>query len=102
MPTAISNTPFGSVYSAGSAYLSEEGAVDHTRFDDLTRSLATSVSRRQVLRLLGGSLLAAFVPERVLAGGGNSNCAKFCAQVFGAHTPAADKCTSDAAHQTGL
>ncbi len=30
--------------------------MDHDRFDDLTRSLGTGISRRQALKLLGGSL----------------------------------------------
>ena len=76
--------------------------MDHDRFDDLTRVLATTTSRRQFLKLLGGGLLAGLLPRNVLAGGGNSNCANFCAQVFGANTPAAGKCTSDAAHGKGL
>ena len=77
--------------------------MDRNRFDDLTRVLAQGTSRRQALKLLGGGLLAALVPGSVLAkGGGNSNCAKFCATTFGADTPAAGKCTSDAAHGKGL
>jgi hypothetical protein len=76
--------------------------MDHDRFDDLTRTLATGMSRRQALKLLGSSLLAGLLPRQVLAGGGNSACAKFCAQVFGANTPAAGKCTSDAAKGKGL
>jgi len=34
--------------------------------------------------------------------GKNKACAQWCAAVFGANTPAAGKCTSDAAHGTGL
>jgi hypothetical protein len=30
--------------------------MDHDRFDDLTRALASGMSRRQALKLLGGSL----------------------------------------------
>ena len=64
--------------------------MDHNRFDDLTRTLATSTSRRQALKLLGGGLLAALVPGSAFAkGGGNSACSTFCAQVFGAGTKAA-------------
>jgi hypothetical protein len=33
---------------------------------------------------------------------GNSECAHFCATLFGADTPLADDCTSQAAHQKGL
>src|SRR5689334_9865200 len=34
---------------------------DQNRFDDLTRTLATSTSRRQALKLLGGSLMGSFL-----------------------------------------
>jgi len=81
--------------------------MDSTRFDELTKALATPTSRRQTLHRIGGALagglLATLLPEGVLAkGGGNSACAHFCAEVFGADTPAADQCTSDAAHHKGL
>jgi hypothetical protein len=72
--------------------------MGQNRFDDLTRALATGLPRRQALKLLGGSLLAALIPGSALAkGGGNSACAKFCAQVFGADTAAAKQCTSEGA-----
>jgi hypothetical protein len=80
--------------------------MDPTRFDELTKALASSTSRRQALRriggILGGTALAGLFPGLALAGGGNSACAQFCASVFGADTPAAGQCTSDAAHQRGL
>ena len=74
-------------------------------FDAFTKWLATSESRRKALRQIGGSLgggalAAALFPGLALAD--NSACAHFCASVFGADTPAADQCTSDAAHGTGL
>jgi hypothetical protein len=74
--------------------------MEHERFDNLTRALATTTSRRQFLKTLGGGLLAVLVPGQVLAK--NRDCAKFCKAVFGADTPAADQCISDAAHGTGL
>jgi hypothetical protein len=78
--------------------------VEPRRFDDLTKALATPASRRRVLRRIGGTLtgaiLASLLPGRVLAD--NSACAHFCASVFGADTPAANQCISDAAHGTGL
>ena len=46
--------------------------MDQNRFDDLTRSLATTTSRRQALKLLGllgGGLLAALIPGTALAKG---------------------------------
>ena len=80
--------------------------MDHNRFDDLTRAMAVAPSRRQfvktVLGGIAGGLLASLGLGQAQAGGGNNDCAKFCAQVFGANTPEADKCTSDAAHGQGL
>ena len=78
--------------------------MDPTTFDELTKALATSTSRRQALRRIGGTLtgvvLASLFPGRILAS--NSSCAKFCNAVFGADTPAAMQCISDAAHHKGL
>ena len=90
-----------------------------SNFDELTKALATSTSRRQALRtilgasiggLLGiGGISTAFGRQRhrtrITAPSGpkgNSNCAKWCAQVFGPNTSAAGQCTSQAAHGTGL
>jgi hypothetical protein len=77
-----------------------------SKFDDLTKILATSTSRRQALRrlggILGGTALAGVFPGLALASGGNSACAHFCNAVFGANTPAAGQCTSEAAHGKGL
>ena len=36
--------------------------VARHRFDDFTRALATTTSRRDVLRLLGGTLVAGALP----------------------------------------
>ena len=75
--------------------------MDHNRFDDLTRALASGISRRQALKLLGGGLLAGLLPGSVLAkGGGNSACAKFCNSL--PPGPQRSKCTSDAAKGKGL
>lgn len=78
--------------------------MDSRRFDELTKALATSTSRRQALRrlagILGGTALAGLFPG--LASASNSTCAHFCDTVFGANTPAASQCTSDAAHGKGL
>src|SRR5437588_3157317 len=75
-----------------------------SRFDDLTKALATATSRRQAMRriggILGGTALAGLFPGLALAS--NSACAHFCNTVFGANTPAASQCTSDAAHGKGL
>src|SRR5258708_6827005 len=78
--------------------------MDPTKFDAVTKALATPSSRRRALRriggILGGTVLAGWLPGVALAD--TSACAHFCASVFGADTPAADQCTSDAAHHTGL
>src|SRR5947209_1192290 len=78
--------------------------MDPMRFDELTKALATSTSRRQALRriggILGGTALAGLFPG--LASASTSACAHFCNAVFGADTPAADQCISDAAHHKGL
>jgi len=79
-------------------------------FDDLTKVLATSTSRRQALRRIagilfggtvGGAALAELSPGIALADGGNSDCAHFCNAVF-APGSARGQCKSDAAHGTGL
>jgi hypothetical protein len=79
--------------------------MDRDRFDDLTKRLARDgVSRRRLLRGLGGSLAGAVMSGFGLraasaATGGNSLCAQWChAQFRGA---AAGQCTSDAAHGMG-
>jgi hypothetical protein len=77
--------------------------MDQERFDELTRTLATGQSRRRVFGLLAGGLAVAFGGGRAAQAqkGGNSTAAKFCAQVFGAKTPAAGKCISDATKGSG-
>lgn len=78
--------------------------MDPFRFDEFTKTLATSSTRRAALRriggILGGTAFAGVFPG--LAFAKNSACAQFCASVFGADTPAAAQCTSDAAHGKGL
>src|SRR6266403_4052638 len=93
--------------------------MNPSNFDELTKALASSTSRRQALRtilgasiggLLGiGGITTAFGrhhrPGKITAPSGpkgNRNCAKWCAQVFGPNTSAAGQCTSQAAHGTGL
>jgi len=79
-------------------------------FDELTRILATSTSRRQAFRRIagmlaggtvGGAALAELAPGVALADGGNSDCAHFCNAVF-APGDARGQCKDDAAHGTGL
>lgn len=78
--------------------------MDPSRFDDLTKALATGTSRRQALKTIAaaalGSLLSLGGIDAALAS--NSTCAKFCNAVFGADTDAANQCISDAAHHRGL
>src|SRR6478609_9204965 len=86
----------------------EARSMDGMRFDELAKRLATgSITRRGLLRGLGSSVagagMAAITSGAARAArGGNSACAHFCAQVFGADTPEAGACTSQAAHGTGL
>ncbi|HJT57730.1 MAG TPA: hypothetical protein VJ761_14610 [Ktedonobacteraceae bacterium] len=78
--------------------------METNMFDEVTKALATSTTRRQALRriggILGGTALAGLFPGLALAN--NSPAAHFCNAVFGADTLAAQQCTSDAAHHTGL
>ena len=91
--------------------------MEASNFDELTKALANSPSRRHALKVIvttsiGGlfgltGVRTAFGRHRadtnVPSGPtGNSNCAKFCAAVFGANTSAAGQCTSDGAHGKGL
>jgi hypothetical protein len=89
--------------------------MNPSNFDELTKALASSSSRRHALRLIvttavGGllgltSVSTAFGKHqrrtkiaKPTRSNRNDNCAKFCAAVFGPNTPAANTCTSDAAH----
>src|SRR6266850_7672979 len=91
-----------------------------TQFDELTKALAASTSRRHALRLIVTASISGLFglggistalgrhnrPRRISPAspsrGPNKNCAKWCAQVFGPNTSAAGQCTSDAAHNKGL
>jgi hypothetical protein len=74
-------------------------------FDELARGLANgSISRRKAIKFIAATTLGGILG---LSGMGtafakNKTCAQWCAAVFGANTPAAGRCTSDAAHGTGL
>jgi hypothetical protein len=74
-------------------------------FDELARGLANgSISRRKAIKFIAATTLGGILG---LSGIGtafakNKTCAQWCAAVFGANTPAAGRCTSDAAHGTGL
>lgn len=78
--------------------------MEEQRFDELTRLIAQKTSRRQMLKVLAGATVGGFLlqmdPRRAFAS--NSACAHFCNTAFGADTPAAAQCTSDAAHHRGL
>jgi len=80
--------------------------MEPTKFDELTKTLASATSRRQVLKTIAtasiGGLFGLAGIRSVFGGGGNSNCSKWCAQVFGPNTSAAGKCTSDAAKGKGI
>src|SRR6266571_8124362 len=79
-------------------------------FDDLTRTVASTTSRRgafwRIARMVvggtvGGAALAGLSPRVALADSGNSDCAHFCNAVF-APGDARGQCKDDAAHGTGL
>ncbi len=79
-----------------------------TRFDELTKTLASATSRRQVLKTIATASIGSLVGLAGIrslfgaASGSNKDCAKWCAQVFGPNTSAAGKCTSDAAKGRGV
>ena len=91
--------------------------MNPSNFDELTRALAETRSRRHALRVIvtasiGGlfgltGISTAFGrhrvrPKRPAPPRGNSGCVDWCAQVFGPNTSAAGQCTSDAARGRGL
>jgi hypothetical protein len=64
--------------------------MDSTRFDDLTKALATATSRRQALKALAAATVGGMLG---LGGIGttfakNMTCAQWCSAVFGENTPA--------------
>ena len=75
-----------------------------SNFDELTKALASSTSRRDALRTIVtmsvGGLFGLGGIRSIFAS--NTNCAHFCAAVFGPDTRAAGSCTSDGAHGRGL
>src|SRR5215831_9354569 len=86
--------------------------MNPTKFDGLTKELAKSTSRRNALKtivtasiggVVGLGAIRSVFGNKIKCGGGpsNSDCAHWCAAVFGEDTPAAGQCTSDAAHNTG-
>jgi hypothetical protein len=78
--------------------------MEEQRFDDLTRKLATPISRRQAFKALVATALGGFLiragSDEALAGGGNSACAHWCHDHFSGSD--AGHCTSEAAHGQGL
>ena len=78
--------------------------MEPTKFDDLTKALATSTSRRQALKTIAATTLGGLLGLSGLgtAFAKNKTCAQWCDAVFGANTPAAEQCSSDAAHGNGL
>ncbi|HYP59855.1 MAG TPA: hypothetical protein VEQ36_05450 [Thermomicrobiales bacterium] len=79
--------------------------MDADRFDRLTRSLATPRSRRNVIKSLAASAIAATGLSRfgaVSAGPkGTSRCTQWCNQVFGDKSPKASDCVNAAAKGKG-
>lgn len=78
--------------------------LNPSRFDELTKVLATATSRRQALKTIAATTLGSLLGLGGLgtAFAKNKSCAQFCAAVFGNNTPAAGQCTSEAAHGRGL
>jgi|SRR5215217_3757518 len=60
--------------------------MDHTQFDDLSRRLASTLSRRQALKVFGASLVSAFaLPLTGARAAGQSiasTCTAFCNDTF--------------------
>jgi hypothetical protein len=77
--------------------------MEERRFDELTRAIAQSTSRRRVLKGLVAAVAGAALSSIGLGAQaqGNSNAAHFCDTVF-SPGPERGKCISDAAHGTGL
>src|SRR4029077_7395774 len=77
--------------------------MNPSKFDELTKELAKSTSRRHALRTILTVSLSSLFGLGALRSvfGRNDFCANWCAQVFG-DTRAAGQCTSDAAHGRGV
>lgn len=74
--------------------------MEPSKFDDMTKVLATSIPRRKALWRIGGTLtgavLASLLPGRVLADGSpGTPCARLCNELFGPGTPEALQCIQD-------
>src|SRR6266571_6377594 len=78
--------------------------MDSSRFDELTKALATATSRRQVLKAIAATTLGGIfgLGGADLALAKNMTCAQWCAAVFGDNTPADEQCSAAAAHGKGL
>lgn len=83
--------------------------MDPRAFDRLARTFSRSASRRRALSgFVGGALAAVAVSGEAKrrhqdhGKASQSDCAKWCAAVFGQDSSAAGQCTSDAAHGKGL
>lgn len=78
--------------------------MEPSKFNELTKAIATATTRREALRriggILGGTALAGLFPGLALAS--NKTCAQFCESVFGMNTPAEEQCVADASHDRGL
>jgi hypothetical protein len=79
--------------------------VEDHHLDSLARGLANgSISRRKAIKFIAATTLGGILGLSGIgtASAKNKTCAQWCAAVFGANTPAAGRCTSDAAHGKGL
>ena len=78
--------------------------MEDQRFDELTRKLATPISRRQAFKAIVATALGGLL---IRSGSGTawastSDCAHFCTATFGGDTAAQSQCASDGAHAKGL
>jgi hypothetical protein len=77
--------------------------MNPSKFDELTKQLAKSTSRRHALKTILTASVGGVVGLGAIRSvfGSNAFCDQWCHAVFG-NTRAAGQCTSDAAHHRGL
>ena len=97
----------GRPFAAHSDWKGEDETMEDQRFDELAKTCAKPVSRRQMVKVLVattvGGLFVRSGSSKAFAGTCNPNniCAHFCNATFGGDTAASAQCASDAAHCKG-
>ena len=75
------------------------------QFDDLSKAMASRISRGQALRgMVGGAFaaaLAVLIPGRALASNDDGGCDEFCDAIYGEGTWQAHVCSVQASHGSG-